>query len=148
MQSRDLCTLVFKIGSRGRLLRYALALGLIFCLGAPPFGQVQPSAIHRTTLQDEAFPPAPLHTVMIKTVIDVGGEVTPHSHPGLEMAYIVEGEATVTIYSMGPLALSAGGSFAVPPDFVHSVSNSGQGPLTVVSTYVVNQTLPISTPAS
>jgi quercetin dioxygenase-like cupin family protein len=134
-------------GSRGGLLWRALALGLALSLGTGAVAEAQPTAVHKTTLQQQAFPAPPLHTVMVKATVDVGGEVTPHTHPGLEMAYVVEGQAEVTLKGHKPLPLSAGGSFAIPPGTVHSVKNVGRSPLILVSTYVVDQTEPIVIPA-
>ncbi len=107
----------------------------------------QSDKVHKTTLQEQPFPPAPLHTVTVRTLVDQGGLVAPHTHPGAEMAYIVQGRATVTIAGAAPQTLSAGGSFAVPPQTVHSVRNVGDGTLVMVSTYVVDQTKPIASPA-
>ncbi|MGA0599912.1 cupin domain-containing protein [Caulobacter sp. KR2-114] len=103
--------------------------------------------VHKTTLQTLAFPAAPLHSVTVRTVIDPGGMVKPHTHPGAEMAYVVSGRGEVAITGRAPQPLAAGSSFAVPPDTVHSVRNLGRAPLVLVSTYVVDQTRPIASPA-
>ncbi len=107
----------------------------------------QPSAIHKTTLQDQPFPPPTYHSVTVRTVVDSGGLVAPHTHPGAEMAYVVAGKALVTIKGEAPRPIGAGGSFSVPARVVHSVRNVGPGPLTLVSTYVVEVGQPIATPA-
>jgi mannose-6-phosphate isomerase-like protein (cupin superfamily) len=43
--------------------------------------------------------------------------------------------------------VAIGGSFSVPPHTVHSVRNDGEGPLVIISTYVVEMDLPLATPA-
>jgi quercetin dioxygenase-like cupin family protein len=103
----------------------------------------QQSAVHRTTLQQEEFP-SPLHTVTVRTLVDPLGEVRPHTHPGVEMAYIVSGTASVTIAGQGEKIVKEGGSFAVPPNTVHSVKNTTNAPLVLISTYVVDPSKPIA----
>lgn len=123
-------------------------LGIVLILLAPgPAALAQPSAVHKTTLQARPFPPPIYGTVMIKTVVDKGGMVAPHTHPGVEMAYVVDGQALVKVKGKRDNSVYPGGSFSVPPDTVHSVQNVGPGPLTIVSTYVVDRSKPISTPA-
>lgn len=107
----------------------------------------QPLSVHKTPLQDQPFPDPPLHTTMVRTIIDPHGEVAPHTHPGLELAYVVSGDGMVTIDGQAPRSLVAGDSFAAPADTVHSVKNTASRPLILVSTYVVDMTKPIATPA-
>jgi quercetin dioxygenase-like cupin family protein len=108
----------------------------------------QPNAVHKTTLQQQPFPPAPAyHSITVKTVVDPGGLVAPHTHPGVEMAYVVGGQAEVKIAGQADRSLAAGDSFSVPAGTVHSVRNQGPGPLTLVSTYLVDASKPIASPA-
>jgi quercetin dioxygenase-like cupin family protein len=107
----------------------------------------QPDAVHKTTLQDAPFPPPVYHTATVRTVVDPGGEVAPHTHPGIEMGYVLEGHAVLDVRGQPPRALAAGDSFSIPPRTVHSVKNAGPGALTMVSTYVVEKGQPIASPA-
>ncbi len=118
-------------------------LALAMC--GPAFGQA--TAVHKDTLQDVAFPPPSRHSVLVHTSVDVGGTVLPHTHPGLELGYIESGSATVSIHGRADQHLSAGQSFAVPPQTVHSVKNTGNTPLVIISTYVVDKDKPIASPA-
>ena len=81
----------------------------------------------------------------MKAVVDVAGEVPRHTHPGIEMAYVVDGQGVLNVAGQAPRPFAAGDSFAVPPMVVHSVHNTGNGPLTLVSTYVVEVGKPILT---
>lgn len=107
----------------------------------------QPDAVHKTTLQDQPFPPPTYHTATVRTVVDPGGEVVPHTHPGLEMGYVLAGKAVLQVAGSPPRSLSAGDSFSIPARRVHSVRNAGPGPLTMLSTYVVEKGQPIASPA-
>jgi len=126
---------------------FIIAVVAVAALACASAGDAQPTAVHKTTLLDAPFPAPPLHTVTVRTLVDAGGEVQPHTHPGVEMAYIVSGEALVTMKGKAPQHLAAGGSFSAPPDTVHSVRNAGAGVLTILSTYVVDKTRPIASPA-
>ena len=127
----------------GKAVGLALAGVVVVC------GPVhaQPQAVHKTTLQTQDFPPPNLHTVTVRTVVGSGGLVARHTHPGVEMAYIADGHALVKIGGRPDQTLTAGGSFSVPPGTPHSVRNTGAGPLTIISTYVVDKAKPIASPA-
>ena len=125
-------------------LGVALAAAL---LAIAPTASAQPSAVHKTTLQDQPFPPPKYHTVTVRTLVDASGEVAPHTHPGLEMGYVLEGQAVLQVAGEPPRSLAAGDSFAIPARTVHSVRNAGPGTLTMLSSYVVEQGEPIASPA-
>ena len=124
----------------------AAALGVL-CLALPATALGQASAIHKTPLQDLPFPQPKFHSVTIRTVVDPNGEVPRHIHPGVEMGYVLNGEAQLKVAGQSPRALSAGDSFAIPANTIHSVHNTGAGPLTMLSTYVVDKNQPILIPA-
>jgi quercetin dioxygenase-like cupin family protein len=105
-----------------------------------------PPAVHKTTMEDQPFP-APYHTITVRTVIATGGDVAPHTHPGLEMAYIVSGRAAFSLAGQAPLMLRAGDTVAVPEGRVHSVHNAGRSALIILSTYVVKVGEPIASPS-
>lgn len=102
--------------------------------------------IHKTTLQDQPFP-APYHTTTVRTVLDAGVDAPPHTHPGVEMAYIIAGQATIAVQGQPLLTVGPGDSFAIPAGTIHSVHNFGPGALTIVSTYIVKSGEPVSSPA-
>jgi quercetin dioxygenase-like cupin family protein len=113
---------------------------------APVVG-AQPSAVHKTTLQDQPFPSPRFHTVTVRTVVDPNGEVAPHTHPGIETGYVLQGQAELDVSGLPPRSLSVGDSFSIPTQTVHSVTNTGTGVLTMLSTYVVEIGQPIASPA-
>ncbi len=128
-----------------RLIVGSLTLSIAVFTAAA--GLAQPGAVHKTTLQTLPFPQPVYATTMVKTVVDPGGLVAPHTHPGVELAFIAAGQAEVKIAGRPDQSLTAGDSFSVPAQTVHSVKNSGSVPLTLVSTYVVDQSKPIAAPA-
>jgi quercetin dioxygenase-like cupin family protein len=111
----------------------------------PAIGQVSP--VHKTTLQDVPFPPPKYHSVTVRTVVDPNGETPRHMHPGVEMGYVLSGAALLTIAGQTPRQLAVGDAFSIPAYTPHSVRNTGAGPLTMLSTYVVDKAKPIVIPA-
>jgi quercetin dioxygenase-like cupin family protein len=126
-------------------VRTGLAALLVLSLATAAVAQ--PSTVHKTTLQDAPFPPPVYHSVTVRTVVDPGGAVPPHTHPGVEMGYVLDGRAVLSVRGQPPRSLAAGDSFSIPARTVHSVQNAGPGPLTMLSTYVVEKGQPISSPA-
>jgi quercetin dioxygenase-like cupin family protein len=125
-----------------------LAVAVVLtALAIASIASAQPGAVHKTTLQDQPYPPPKHHTVTVRTVVDAGGLVAPHTHPGLEMGYVLKGQAELRVAGQRPRVLYDGDSFAIPPRTVHSVKNTGGGALTMLSTYVVEQGQPIASPA-
>jgi quercetin dioxygenase-like cupin family protein len=122
-------------------------LGLAALIALASVVGAQTNAVHKTTLQDVPFPPPQFHTTTIRTVVARGGQVAPHTHPGIEMGYVLGGQALLKISGQPPRALAAGDSFAIPPRTVHSVENTGSGALTMLSTYVVEKGQPVASPA-
>jgi quercetin dioxygenase-like cupin family protein len=124
-------------------LAFAALAGL--CIAGTAVAQISP--VHKTTLQDQPFPAPVYHTVTVRTLVDGGGLVPRHTHPGLEMGYVLKGRATLMIQGQPPRALAAGDSFAVPAKTIHSVRNDAPDGLIMLSTYVVEQGQPIASPA-
>jgi len=127
--------------------RNRLRLAALVVLGLASAAVTQPNTVHKTPLQDQPFPPPVYHSVTVRTVVDAGGEVLPHTHPGVEMGYVLAGRAVLKIKGRPPRPLSAGDGFSIPTRTVHSVQNAGPGSLTMLSTYVVEKGQPISSPA-
>jgi quercetin dioxygenase-like cupin family protein len=107
----------------------------------------QPQAIHRETLQSRDVPAPTWRSELMRVQVDRGGLVARHTHPGLEIGYIEDGQATVKIAGQPDRTLSKGDSFSVLAGTPHSVQNMGPGGLTILSTYVVDRTKPLATPA-
>jgi quercetin dioxygenase-like cupin family protein len=130
-------------------MRLAVALpfaAVAFALASTP-AIPQSGKMHRSTLQDVPFPGPTYHTVTVKAEVDAGGEVPRHTHPGIEMAYVVSGEAILVAKGQPDRHLTAGDSFSIPQGEIHSVKNAGTGTLVLVSTYVVKQGQPLLSPA-
>jgi quercetin dioxygenase-like cupin family protein len=106
----------------------------------------QASAVHRAPLEEQAYPSG-FHSVTVKTTVDHGGTVLPHTHPGIEMSYIMDGQGLLKIAGQPDRTVKAGDSFAIPAAAVHSMTNTGPGAMTIITTYVLEKDKPLATPA-
>jgi quercetin dioxygenase-like cupin family protein len=68
-----------------------------------------------------------------------------HTHPGLEMTYILEGEFKLMVDGRPDQALKPGDWFEVPAEVPHSVENVGGKPGRALAHYVVEASKPLTT---
>jgi quercetin dioxygenase-like cupin family protein len=79
--------------------------------------------------------------------VPAGGAAGRHTHPGVELGYILEGEADLIVEGQPDRHLKAGDSYQIPLGVVHDAKVSGDKPLKVLSVYVVDKTKPLASPA-
>jgi len=108
----------------------------------------QNPAITRTvvTRGDVAAPDQ--EAVLAKVEIAPGGVAGWHTHPGDEISYVSEGEATLMIAGQPPRKVAAGEAFVIPAGTVHNARNEGAAPTKLVGVYVVEKGKPLASPAS
>jgi len=107
-----------------------------------------PSPITRTILQTTDYPNAPYQVVEAFVVIAPGATAARHTHPGVEVAYVVEGEGDLIVAGQPTKHVKAGDSFMNPAGVPHSFKNtSADKPVKLVSTYVVDKTKPLASAA-
>jgi quercetin dioxygenase-like cupin family protein len=99
----------------------------------------------RVELQKQDISTAGHEAVMARGEFAVGAVVPKHTHPGEEVAYILEGQITIEVAGKSPAVMKAGDTFFVPAGTVHSAKNSGTGAAKVVSTYIVEKGKPLAT---
>jgi quercetin dioxygenase-like cupin family protein len=106
----------------------------------------QQAAIKRTPLQKAEFPDG-FVSVSAIAEIPAGGAAGRHSHPGVELGYIVEGEADLILDGQPAQHLKAGDSYQVPMGTIHDAKVSGDKPLKVLTVYIVDKSKPLASPA-
>ena len=103
--------------------------------------------IKRLQLQRVEYP-ADLYASMIFSVeVIPGGLIPRHTHPGVEMGYVLEGEGTLLVEGQPELIMKPGVSYKVPPGLPHSGKNTGDKVLKIAATYVVEKDKPLASPA-
>jgi mannose-6-phosphate isomerase-like protein (cupin superfamily) len=69
------------------------------------------------------------HQSLAEARLPVGGQTTPHYHQRTEEIYfILEGSGTMQIGEQSR-AVGPGDAIAIPPGAVHTIRNTGNGPL-------------------
>jgi quercetin dioxygenase-like cupin family protein len=108
----------------------------------PPAGK---EPITRTPLQKTEYPDGHFTYVMMVEIVP-NGTAAPHTHPGIETSYILEGDLTLTIQGQPPRKLKAGDSFTIPPHAVHTGTAGDKG-MKLIGIFVVDKTKPLASPA-
>lgn len=85
--------------------------------------------------------------VIARVEVAPGAKAGRHTHPGDEISYILEGEATLLVDGQAPRVVKAGESFVVPAGVVHDAHNAGSSAIKLVGVYVVEKGKPLATPA-
>jgi quercetin dioxygenase-like cupin family protein len=86
--------------------------------------------------------------VIARVEVAPGGVAGWHTHPGDEISYVVEGEATLMIAGQPPRKVAAGDGFVIPAGTVHNAKNEGATAVKLVGVYVVEKGKPLASPAS
>jgi len=85
--------------------------------------------------------------VVARVEVAPGAKAGRHTHPGDEISYVMEGEATLLIDGQPPKQVKAGESFVIPAGVVHDAHNNSTAPIKLVGVYVVEKGKPLATPA-
>ena len=108
-------------------------------------GPVVTPAFRRTELQRAPSPVAGWEIVQTLAEIPEGIASGRHSHPGPEVGYIVRGHVAMEFDDRPALDLHEGDPFLIPPGTIHNARNVGTVTTMMLSTYVVDETQPLST---
>jgi quercetin dioxygenase-like cupin family protein len=93
------------------------------------------------TLHRAEFPGDRYATVMV--LIENAAGAPPHTHPGLEMTYILDGEFTLSVDGRADQSLKPGDWFEVPAGVTHSVHRDKPG--RALAHFVVEKDKPMVT---
>ena len=75
-----------------------------------------------------------------------GASAAPHSHPGEEVAYVLEGRIEYRIDGEPPVVLEAGRTLFIPAGAVHAARNLDDTHATELATYIVERDKPLVRP--
>ncbi len=121
-----------------------IALGLT--IAVTPAGAQE---VKRAILQRVDVPTAAAHETVIGTVeVPAGGATGRHTHFGVEMLIMLEGEMDVFIDGEAPKHLKAGDSLAIPTGKVHDARTVSSEAAKAAVTWVVEKGKPMATPAA
>lgn len=89
--------------------------------------------------------PAQQVQLLERTFAPGGGGAGWHTHPGVEIAYVLRGAIDVTVGTGAPTHYAAGDRFLIPSRAVHDAVNHGTVPATLLITLVIDAGAPIRT---
>jgi quercetin dioxygenase-like cupin family protein len=115
-------------------------------LAAASAGQgaaTQLSGIGRVDLiQDDLGVPG-REAVQALVTIPAGAAAPRHSHPGEEIAYVVEGSLEYALDGRPPVIVKAGEALFIPYGVPHAVKNVGSGKAVELATYFADKGKPL-----
>ncbi len=100
----------------------------------------------RTPVQQADLSVAGKEVVQALAEIQPGAESGRHTHPGEEVAYIIEGTISLEIQGKPAVTKKAGEGFIIPPGTIHNAKNNGSGQAKVLATYIIEKGKPAATP--
>ena len=113
-----------------------------------PLTVATPAPLVRTMLRTVDFP-AQYQTIENVVVIAPGATAASHTHPGLEVGYVLEGEADLYVQGQPKVHVKAGDSFVNPAGVPHGAVNTNKDkPFKLVNVYVIEKGKPVATPAA
>jgi quercetin dioxygenase-like cupin family protein len=116
--------------------------------GLAHFAQAQKPEIGRTELAHRDFGDSVREVIQTRVDFALGAAFPKHSHPGVEVAYALEGSLEYHLDGKPPVTLKAGDSLFIPAGTIHSARNVGSGNASELATYVVEKGKPLVEMAS
>jgi quercetin dioxygenase-like cupin family protein len=105
--------------------------------------QAQAPGIQRTDLVQKDIGVPGREVVQVRVDIEPGVEAPNHSHPGEEIAYVLEGTLEYRLEGKPPVTLEAGEALFIPAGVAHVARNVGSGKASELATYVVKKGSPL-----
>ncbi|MDP4027260.1 cupin domain-containing protein [Methylobacterium sp. NEAU 140] len=114
-------------------------------LGTAPAAAQQAGAT-RTELQALSYPDPGHRAATYLVTVPPQGTIPRHTHPGVEMGYLVAGEGILSVQGQPDRAVKAGDSWAIPAGTPHALK-TGDGQTRAVVTFVTEAGKPLASPA-
>jgi quercetin dioxygenase-like cupin family protein len=118
------------------LAAFSTVVALLAITGTNAFAQA------RTTLQTIDFPQG-YQTLAVIAELEPGSCTGRHAHPGIESAYVLEGEAVAKFDNKPDLILKAGRPLQFGDNEMHNVCNIGTARFKALAHYIVEKDKPL-----
>jgi quercetin dioxygenase-like cupin family protein len=105
--------------------------------------RAQQTGIRRTELVRHDLSAPGREAVQVRVDFDPGAAFGKHSHPGEEIAYVMEGTLEYQVEGKPPVTLKAGEVLFIPAGTIHAAKNVGKGNGTELATYIVEKGKPL-----
>ena len=81
--------------------------------------------------------------IQVRVDFDPGVAFGKHSHPGAEVAYVLEGTLEYQLEGKPPVTLKVGEALFIPAGAIHAAKNVGTGNAAELATYIVEKGKPL-----
>jgi quercetin dioxygenase-like cupin family protein len=105
--------------------------------------QSQQPGVTRTDLLRHDLSVSGREVIQVRVDFAPGVAFPPHSHPGEEIAYVIEGVLEYRLEGRPPTTLKAGEALFIPAGTMHSAKNVGSGNAAELATYIVERGKPL-----
>jgi quercetin dioxygenase-like cupin family protein len=126
--------------------RIACAVGVGLIMAAFVSLHAQQTGFKRTVVQQGDLSAPGREVVQAIAEIQPGGQSGKHTHPGEEVAYILEGTVVIEMQGKPDVSKKAGEGILIPAGTVHNAKNAGNTVAKVLATYIVEKGKPVTTP--
>lgn len=103
----------------------------------------QSPGVKRTDLVRQDLDAAGREVIQVRVDFPQGVAFPQHSHPGVEVAYVIEGTLEYQFKGQPPVTLKAGDSLFIPAGTIHAARNIGTGTASELATYIVEKGRPL-----
>jgi quercetin dioxygenase-like cupin family protein len=124
----------------------AVAVLMVGSALALHMARAQQPGITRTDLQRHDLGVPGREVVQVRVDFAPGAVAPEHSHPGEEIAYVIEGLLEYRLEGKPPVTLKAGEALFIPAGAIHSAKNVGGGNAAELATYIVEKGKPLVAP--
>src|ERR687897_2406725 len=105
--------------------------------------QSQQPGVTRSDLLRHDLSVSGREVIQVRVDFAPGVAFPPHSHPGEEIAYVIEGLLEYRLEGRPPVTLKAGEALFIPAGTIHSAKNVGGGNAAELATYLVEKGKPL-----
>jgi quercetin dioxygenase-like cupin family protein len=116
---------------------------LIFGSALAPYAAQAQHGIKRTDVQRHDLGVPGCEVIQVRVDFAPGVAFARHSHPGAEIAYVLEGTLEYQIDGNAPVTLKAGEALFIPAGAIHTAKNPGTGNASELATYIVEKGRPV-----
>jgi quercetin dioxygenase-like cupin family protein len=103
----------------------------------------QPPGIKRTDVLRHDLNVPGREVIQVRVDFAPGVAFGAHSHPGAEIAYVLEGSLEYRLEGQPPVTLKAGEALFIPAGMIHAAKNAGTVNAAELATYIVEKNKPL-----
>ncbi|MCF7530968.1 cupin domain-containing protein [Pseudomonas petrae] len=105
--------------------------------------QTWQTGLHRTDLVKRDLNVSNPEVIQVRVDFDAGVAAPKHSHPGVEVAYVISGTFEYQLEGQPPVTLHPGDSLYIPAGTPHIATNVGLTTGAELATYIVDKSSPL-----